>query len=130
MFLFITVWVEESNVDDLSSVYFSLNRNEKIRRIVPKMIINRKDLKSDKNYVEFQLPYKLFIELKNLNKTKEMIKDTNVVDDMEVVKNALDDAAEHNLESEIVYLALKSIKENPNLSIKEAISNGYHKWLK
>ena len=36
----------------------------------------------------------------------------------------------HNLEAEVVVFALKSMKEDPLLSIEEAIALGYEEWVK
>ena len=49
---------------------------------------------------------------------------------METINNALNGAAEYGLEVEVVYWALKAIKENPSLSIEEAIEIGFLEWVK
>jgi len=52
--------------------------------------------------------------------------DPNLVD----VNDCLLEAQDCGLESEVVFTALKSMKENPNLSISEAIKCGLSEWVK
>jgi hypothetical protein len=49
---------------------------------------------------------------------------------MEAINNALNGAAEYGLEVEVVYWALKAMKENPSLRIEEAIEIGFWEWVK
>lgn len=130
MLLSITVWVKESDVSDLASVYFSVNKNETIRSLTPNMITNRKDLLSDETYVELIIPYEMYIELLNVNKAKELVGESDINITMTAIFNALSDAKEYGLQTEVVWSALKSMKENPNLTIEEAITNGFSEWIK
>lgn len=130
MFLNITVWVEEKYVGDIASVYFSLNKNEKIQSLMPQMIINPKDLKKDKTYVTLEIPYDIYIELLSVEKLRDMHKDGESFDELSLISNILKTAAEYKLESEVIYSALKFIKEDSSLSIKEAVERGYQEWIK
>lgn len=49
---------------------------------------------------------------------------------MEVIDTMLDAAIEHQLEVEVIYFALKSMKENPTLSPAEAFVLGVTEWVK
>ena len=51
-------------------------------------------------------------------------------EDILAISESLYESIEKGLETEVVYTALKSMKENPNLSISEAIKSGTHEWLK
>jgi hypothetical protein len=55
---------------------------------------------------------------------EEAIKELSYVDHL------LKLAETHNLEAEVVVFALKSMKEDPLLSIEEAISLGFEEWVK
>ena len=46
------------------------------------------------------------------------------------VKDVLKNASEHGMEVEVVMYALKYMKENPLLTIEEAITLGYNEWIK
>jgi hypothetical protein len=46
------------------------------------------------------------------------------------VSIALANAYQMSLEVEVVTWALKYMKENPNLTIDEAITMGYYEWVK
>ena len=58
-----------------------------------------------------------------------MEKDT-MYDDIECVKYTLNLSKLLYLEVEVVTFALKAMKENPELSIAEAITIGAEEWLK
>jgi len=49
---------------------------------------------------------------------------------MEVVSIALEKAKEQNVEIEVVTWALKFMKENPKLTVSEAITMAYLEWDK
>jgi hypothetical protein len=49
---------------------------------------------------------------------------------MDAINNALNGAREYGLEVEVVYWALKAMKEDPSLTIEEAIEAGYWEWVK
>lgn len=46
------------------------------------------------------------------------------------VSNALDFSKERGLESEVFLWSLKAMKENPNLTIEEALISGVNEWIK
>jgi len=52
------------------------------------------------------------------------------LNEFEAIQNALKGAAEFNLEVEVVWYALKYMKENPLLTIEEAIDKGFNEWVK
>ena len=52
------------------------------------------------------------------------------LDEFEAIQNALKGASEFNLEVEVVWYALKYMKENPRLTIEEAINLGFKEWVK
>lgn len=54
----------------------------------------------------------------------------NIHDIMDYVSEILEEARQHGLEVEVVTWALKAMKENPSLSLVEAITEGYENWLK
>ena len=49
---------------------------------------------------------------------------------MEAIDKMLDTAIEFGLEVEVIYYSLKYMKENPSLSIIEAIVMAYEDWVK
>ena len=49
---------------------------------------------------------------------------------IDAVEYALSQAKDYGLESEVVTYALKYIKEDPTLSIEEAINKGLEEWIK
>lgn len=53
-----------------------------------------------------------------------------MLEEYEAVRNVLKDASEYGLEIEVVIFALKYMKENPRLTVKEAIFLGYEEWIK
>lgn len=52
--------------------------------------------------------------------------------DMETIQNVLEWIKEDGfgLEQEVIYWALKEMKENPSLTIGEAILHGFNEWDK
>ena len=50
--------------------------------------------------------------------------------EMDVVSIALERAYEHDMEVEVVTSALRYMKENPSLTISEAITMGYYEWIR
>ena len=52
------------------------------------------------------------------------------IHEMDTVQFALANAYQMSLEVEVVTWALKYMKENPNLTIDEAITMGYYEWIK
>ena len=57
-------------------------------------------------------------------------KGTLHIDGMDCVAIALHDARQVGLETEVVTWALMYMKNNPSLSISEAITMGYYEWVK
>lgn len=55
---------------------------------------------------------------------------TEIVHDLEYIQSLLDESAEYGLTSEVVFFALQSMKNNPNLTIAQAIQMGYDEWVK
>lgn len=49
---------------------------------------------------------------------------------IDAVEYALSQAKEYNSEPEVVTYALKYMKEDPTLSIEEAINKGLDEWIK
>jgi hypothetical protein len=55
---------------------------------------------------------------------------TDIIDELLVVADLLDEAKTYGLEAEVVYFALKYLKQDPTLSIIQAITYGYDEWVK
>ncbi len=49
---------------------------------------------------------------------------------MDYVRDTLDEARNHKLEVEIVYFALKAMKEDNTLTISEAMASGANEFIK
>lgn len=54
----------------------------------------------------------------------------NLEEEFKVTKNAIKNASEYGLEVEVIVYALKFMKEDPNLSIVEAVIAGYEEWIR
>lgn len=54
----------------------------------------------------------------------------NMIDDMHFVQSLLDEAALYGLQTESIYWALKAMKENPTLTVVEAMEIGYSEYIK
>ena len=65
----------------------------------------------------------------NGRKTQSAYNETPT-DEINTVSIALANAYQMSLEVEVVTWALKYMKENPNLTIDEAITMGYSEWVK
>jgi len=63
-------------------------------------------------------------------KSKNKISNPDIIEEMDVVANALSNAIYLKLETEIVTYALQHMKDNPNLTIGEAITMAYFEWAK
>jgi hypothetical protein len=50
--------------------------------------------------------------------------------EMDVVSIALERAYERDMEVEVVTWALRYMKDNPSLTISEAITMGYYDWVR
>lgn len=67
----------------------------------------------------------------NGNKTNQYTENATITEsDVKTVSEALFHAAEFKLEVEVVSHALKHMKENPSLTVGEAITLGYFDWVK
>ena len=53
-----------------------------------------------------------------------------LVSEMDAVEIALERSREEGLDVEVVTWALRYMKENPSLTISEAITMGYYEWMK
>lgn len=47
-----------------------------------------------------------------------------------IIKEALEDALENNVQVEVIHSALKYMKQDPKISISEAIYLGYEDWIR
>lgn len=52
------------------------------------------------------------------------------LEELKIVGNAIKHASGYGLEAEVVTFALKYMKEDPQLSIVEAIKYAYEEWVK
>lgn len=59
-----------------------------------------------------------------------MEKDKKVLEEMEAISNMLDTAIDYGLEVEVIYWALKYVKDNPTVSPAEAFALGVAEWVK
>lgn len=59
-----------------------------------------------------------------------MSKADEFIEEMNIVQSILLDATSYGLQTEVVTYALKSMKEDPTLSISMAMSIGYDEWIK
>ena len=50
--------------------------------------------------------------------------------DLEIIKEVLKESAIHGLQIEVVYSALKFMKQQPELTISEAIQFALNDWVK
>ena len=53
---------------------------------------------------------------------------SNTYNQMEAIKEALELAKKHNLETEVMCWAMKNLKANPKISIEEALRRGLKEW--
>jgi hypothetical protein len=53
-----------------------------------------------------------------------------MVEEFKTINTVLQDAEQYNQQVEVVYYALKYMKENPKLTITEAIMLGHDEWIK
>ena len=52
------------------------------------------------------------------------------MEQLEKIAMYLQDAQKYGLQAEVVYFALKCIKENPDKSLDDAMAYGYYEWCK
>lgn len=52
------------------------------------------------------------------------------MDELEAIHSILSEAKEYNLETEVVWSALNSLKNNSTQTIVEAMENGMNEWIK
>jgi len=55
---------------------------------------------------------------------------TDYIKEFEMVRDLLKEAKEHKLDPEVVFFALKYMKDYPDRSISEAMAHGYYEWVK
>jgi|APCry1669189241_1035207.scaffolds.fasta_scaffold166620_1 hypothetical protein len=55
---------------------------------------------------------------------------SEIIEELQTVKNLLLKSSEYGMQSEVVTWALQNMKENPNLSIGDAMEIGYSEWIK
>ena len=54
----------------------------------------------------------------------------NITTDLELTSLLLTHASEHGLDVEVVISALKAMKDDPNLTLQEAMHVGFFEWIK
>ena len=54
----------------------------------------------------------------------------DIIEDTHFVQSMLNEAALYGLQVEAVYWALKAMKENPTLTVVEAMEIGYSEYIK
>lgn len=54
----------------------------------------------------------------------------NIYEVMKYTKYTLDEAKEQYMEIEVIVWALKYMKEDPNLTIKQALAYSFNDWIK
>jgi len=54
----------------------------------------------------------------------------DMIDDLQLVQSLLDEASLYGLQAESIYWALKAMKENPTLTVVEAMEIGYSEYIK
>jgi len=52
------------------------------------------------------------------------------IEKWETVNTALKNASQYDLQVEVVIYALQYMKENPSLTVEQAITMGYDEWIK
>ena len=55
---------------------------------------------------------------------------TKETDTFYVVADYIEEAGKYGLIAEVVYFALRYMKNNPEVSIEDAISYGFYEWVK
>ena len=55
---------------------------------------------------------------------------SEIIEELQTVKNLLLKSSEYGMQSEVVTWALQNMKENPSLSIGDAMEIGYSEWIK
>ena len=51
-------------------------------------------------------------------------------DDLRAIAAFIEEAAEHGLEAEVIYTAIKYVQEDPSISPAQAIQMGMDEWVK
>jgi len=82
-----------------------------------------------KKFMEDQKLFKRFKKIASRKaKRRGPVEDINR--SLDVVDVVLADARDFNLDAEVVTWALKYMKENPHITISDAIIFGYEEWIK
>jgi hypothetical protein len=55
---------------------------------------------------------------------------SKMLEEYEAVRNAIKGASEYGLEIEVVVFALKYMKQDPKLTVEQAIKLGFEEWVK
>lgn len=50
--------------------------------------------------------------------------------DLDFINICLNKASDYNLEAEVIWAALQAMKQDPSLSINEAMQAGMDEWIK
>ena len=53
-----------------------------------------------------------------------------IVDEMNYIAECIISAEKYGLETEVIHCALQSMKQNPKLTIQEAMQSGVDEWIK
>jgi len=120
MLLSVSVWVESQYAGNLACVYNSVNYDKETMSLLPHVIIDPKQLDPGKTYTQFQLPYDMYLGLLNIEKVKQMN-----YGDLETIKRITDSAAQMKMETEVIYKAMQTIKQNPHIGIGDACNVAY-----
>ena len=59
-----------------------------------------------------------------------MNRDKEIVEEMKAISDMLDTALEYELEVEVIYWALKYMKEDPKVTPAQAFALGVAEWVK
>lgn len=64
-----------------------------------------------------------------------MIQDELSLDDgpsneLKYIENVLEWSQEYNMVPEVIWSALQAMKQDPSISIQEAMYHGYNEWIK
>jgi len=72
-----------------------------------------------------------FTDCYNDDENKQSIKESlGIADELDIINDLLEKAQIYGLRDEVVYFALKYMKEDPTISITEALNYGYGEWVK
>lgn len=117
--------------------YFKLTNEDGVFDGVIENIPEETSIETIKNRIETKTETETIELVEQSSDIFDIVFDWTSIDyEYEIDKNymsimdSLDAAKEEGLEIEVVYTALKSMKQNPQLSISEAIQLGMKEWVK